>query len=101
MHRYPVCEHCTFETPNFRHRQTYSKQLVIGITKFILVCTLVRYLLPASYREASEIKEVREVRDPIKRVEDRALKGNLATEQELKVYVNCEVKFVASFHSCA
>ena len=87
MHRYPVCGHCTFETPNFRHRQTYSKQLVIGITKFILVCTLVCYLFPASYREASEIKGVREIRDPIKRVENRALEGNLATEQELKVYV--------------
>ena len=37
-----------------------------------------------SYRDASEIKEVRLKRDPITRVEDRALEGNLATEQELK-----------------
>ena len=87
MYHCPVCGHCTFETPNFRRRQTYSEQLVIGITKLILVCTLVCYLLPASYREASEIKGVREERDPIKGVKDIALEGNLATEQELKVYV--------------
>ena len=60
-----------------------------SLFKLILVCNLVCSLLPASYRQANEIKEIRQHRDPIMRVEDRALEGNLATEQELKVWKLC------------
>ena len=42
-------------------------------------------LPPVSYRQASEIQEVRKERDAIKYVKNYALEGNLATEEELKV----------------
>lgn len=41
-----------------------------------------------SYRPPEEVKAVREEKDPIKIVEDYATEGNLATSEELKVFIS-------------
>ena len=47
-------------------------------------------LLALSYRSAEEVKQARELRDPIKILLERyALEGNLATKEELDVSTTC------------
>lgn len=46
---------------------------------------LYQSIIFSSYRDAAEVKDVREKRDPIKLLTGYALDGNLVQEEELKV----------------